>query len=205
MGIRDDLIRAMKKDFMADFSKAFDTVHYGTLLTKLHTLCFSKSFLTWLTSYLSNRSQYMFKLTTVFRVLTRFSLVILGPMLFNLCVEDLQDMFSENIRTFQYAVDTNVYSSFRPVDLPSLPDLIPPWNNFLAGHVIQTSLLIPKTMVISTRQMAHFHSLDAYKPNLQISQTMVQRVTKARLLGVQLHTTAFAMGGAHKFHLKILL
>ena len=93
----------------------------------------------------------MFKLTTVFRVLTRFRCpqgFILGPMLFNLCVEDLQDMFSENIRTFQYAVDTNVYSSCRPVDLP-LPDLIPSWKNFLAGHVIQTSLLIPKTMVIS--------------------------------------------------------
>ena len=92
MGIRDDFIRAMKKGevtlmSMADFSKAFDTVHYRTLLTKLHALGFSKPFLTWLTSYLSNRSQYV-QIDDSFSSSHKiqFSVPqgsILGPMLFN--------------------------------------------------------------------------------------------------------------------------
>ena len=49
MGIRDDLIRAMKKGevtlmLMDDFSKAFDTVQYKTLITKLRYIGFSKTF-----------------------------------------------------------------------------------------------------------------------------------------------------------------
>jgi hypothetical protein len=54
MGIRDDLSKAMKKGevtlmVMADFTKAFDTVHYKTLIiAKLSSLRFSKTFLRWL-------------------------------------------------------------------------------------------------------------------------------------------------------------
>ena len=64
MGIRDDLLRAMKKGevtlmVLADFSKAFDTVQYRTLILKLSALGFSTDFLKCLTSYLSNRSKYM--------------------------------------------------------------------------------------------------------------------------------------------------
>ena len=47
MGMRDELLRAMKKGevtlmVLADFSKAFDTVNYKILITKLSTLGFSK-------------------------------------------------------------------------------------------------------------------------------------------------------------------
>lgn len=64
MGIRDDLLKAMKKGevtltVMADFSKAFDTVHYKTLIAKLSSLGFSETFLRWLTNYLSERSHFV--------------------------------------------------------------------------------------------------------------------------------------------------
>ena len=41
LGIRDDLLRAMKRGevslmVLADYSKAFDTVRFKTVLTKLH-------------------------------------------------------------------------------------------------------------------------------------------------------------------------
>jgi hypothetical protein len=53
MGIRDDFLKAMKKGevtlmMMADFTNAFDTVHYKTLIAKLSSLGFSKTFLRWL-------------------------------------------------------------------------------------------------------------------------------------------------------------
>ena len=62
--MRDDLLRAMKKGevtlmVLADFSKAFDTVYYKVLITKLSTLGFSKPFLRWLNSYLSDQSHFV--------------------------------------------------------------------------------------------------------------------------------------------------
>ncbi len=43
----------------ADFSKAFDTVAHETVLLKLHQLGFSKNSLRWITSYLTDRSQFV--------------------------------------------------------------------------------------------------------------------------------------------------
>ena len=53
LGIRDDLIRAMKRGevtimVLADYSKAFDTVRFKSVLTKTHVMGFSKSFLKWM-------------------------------------------------------------------------------------------------------------------------------------------------------------
>ena len=53
LGIRDDLIRAMKRGevtmmVMADYLKAFDTVRFKSILTEMHVMGFSKSFLKWM-------------------------------------------------------------------------------------------------------------------------------------------------------------
>ena len=66
MGMQDDLLRAMKTGevtlmVLADFSKALDTVNYNILITKLLTLGFSKLFLRWLNSYLSDRSHFVYR------------------------------------------------------------------------------------------------------------------------------------------------
>jgi hypothetical protein len=59
--IRDDIIRAMKEGeltlVMADYSKAFDTVNFKTVLRKMHHLWFSNNFMKWTANYLSNRRQ----------------------------------------------------------------------------------------------------------------------------------------------------
>ena len=62
--IRDDIIYAMKKGeltlmVMADYSKAFDTVNFETVLRKMHHLGFSNSFMKWMATYLSNRKQFV--------------------------------------------------------------------------------------------------------------------------------------------------
>lgn len=64
MGMRDDILRAMKKGevtlmVMADFSRAFDTTDFKTILRKLHALNFSKDYLTWMTNYLTDRHQFV--------------------------------------------------------------------------------------------------------------------------------------------------
>ena len=63
LGIRDDL-RAMKRGevslmVFADYSEAFDTVCFKTVLTKMYALGFSNEFLTWMVHYLSDRRLFV--------------------------------------------------------------------------------------------------------------------------------------------------
>ena len=99
LGIRNDLIRAMKRGevtmmAMADYSKAFDTVRFKSVVTKMHVMGFSKSFLKWMLNYLCKRRQFV-------QIDARRSDVevlefnvphgsVLGPFVFNLYVADFQ-------------------------------------------------------------------------------------------------------------------
>ena len=62
--IRDDIVRAMDKgevtvSVFADYSKAFDTIDYKTLIQKMHNLNISKNFLYWVVDYLSDRTHHV--------------------------------------------------------------------------------------------------------------------------------------------------
>ena len=65
LGIRDDLIRAMKRGEVtmmvctADYSKAFDTVQFKAVLTKMHGMGFLHTFLQWKVNYLTDRKQFV--------------------------------------------------------------------------------------------------------------------------------------------------
>ena len=77
--IRDDIIRAMKKREVtliafADFSKAFDTVSYRTIIKRLHSTGFSHGALTWIFNYLRGESN-LYKLMTNNLVFLMFILV----------------------------------------------------------------------------------------------------------------------------------
>ena len=124
--MRDDPFKAMKKGdvtlmVLADFFKACDTLHYGTLISKLSSLGFSKSFLHGLTSYLSDRTHFVqidVRISTPERV--RFGVPqgsILGPMLFNRYVSDLQENLPSSAKVYQYADDTTILISRRPSEL----------------------------------------------------------------------------------------
>ena len=64
ISIRDDIIKAMHREVVtimvfADFSKAFDTVHFDIIIRKLHSMGFSQQFLRWMMNYLKGRQQYV--------------------------------------------------------------------------------------------------------------------------------------------------
>ena len=96
---------------MTDFSKAFVTVAYFTLIRKLLSLNISTSTLNLIASYLTDRTQYV-------QVNEKFSShktvnfgvpqgSILGPILFNIYVSDMKDICDDCIFV-QYADDSNI-------------------------------------------------------------------------------------------------
>ena len=94
---------------LADFLKTFDAVAYETVLKKMHKVGFSKSYLRWVTSYLTERKQFVQiddKLSSTIEVF--FGVPqgsILGPVIFNLYVND------------QYADDTTIYAHNKPANI----------------------------------------------------------------------------------------
>ena len=114
LGIKDDIIRAMKKReislmVLADYSKAFDTVGFQSIITKLHKLNFSKSFLMWVLNYMSNREQFVQTDDRTSSMTVDFGIPqgsILGPLFYNLYVADLQENIDKQVTCFQYANDS---------------------------------------------------------------------------------------------------
>ena len=104
----------------ADYSKAFDTVAYETIPTKMHSIGFSKDYLIWLISYLTGRQQFVEideKVSDYVNV--SFGVPqgsILGPVLFNIYVNDLSDNL-DSTKSYQYADDTTIYIHEKPVNL----------------------------------------------------------------------------------------
>ena len=61
LAIRDDIPKVMKRGeiTLADFSKAFDTVAFEKVLSKLHLMGFSRSALQWIASYFMDRKKFV--------------------------------------------------------------------------------------------------------------------------------------------------
>lgn len=195
LGIKDMIVQAMGRGeitlmVLADFSKAFDTIDYKTLLYKMHALKFSNSFLKWLLNYLDNRHQFVQvddKMSEL--MLTRFGVPqgsILGPVLFNLYVTDLQGEMEQPC--FQYADDTTIVAQGRPKNCCSIENAM---NNDLvklnSWSVSANLALNPrktKVMVLSTKQLSRHHNLDDFSPALKIGQQQIEREKSVKLLGV---------------------
>ena len=201
MKIRDEVVAAMNKGEVTlatflDYSKAFDTVDYKTLLCKLRRLGFSYEACILMLSYLSERKQFVQidekkseEESVVFGVPQGS---VLGPILFNLYTTDLQEHIKGG-KTNQYADDTTNCDHCKPARLPMLLDELTPrfdemksWSkkNNLAFNETKTKL-----MVLSTSRMAHLHNLNDHSNstfNFQHDGKPIERVLCYKLLGVQL-------------------
>ncbi|CAB3982878.1 Hypothetical predicted protein [Paramuricea clavata] len=190
---RDDVLKAMKKGEItliafADFSKAFDTVDFAVIIKKLHAIGFSHSSLNWILNYLTGRKQLVqvndsqSELADVLFGVPQGS--ILGPMLFNLYVNDLQNDFT--CRCFQYANDTTVYRSCTPKNLSQCVQEMNDNIQTLETWVTESNLLLnenkTKQMLISTRQMSRTHNLGDITPPLTIKNISLERVEHFKLL-----------------------
>ena len=194
--IRDDILKAMDRgeitlSIMADYSKAFDTVDYETMLLKLHKIGFSKDAKLLVCSYLSNRKQYVqidcncSKHLTVTHGVPQGS--ILGPVLFNIYVHDLSE--NTNGSCMQYADDTSIYESFKPKEMNQYVERINEDLNKIVEWSSSSNLIFntgkTKTVLFASRQLAKAHNLS--DPSLYEIKSMgkkIERTNNYKILGM---------------------
>ena len=158
---------------LADFSKAFDTICFRNLITKMSKLGFSRDF-------------------NIMLCIVNFGAPqgsILGPVLFNIYVADLQD--NANVKCFQYADDTTIYDHAKISDLNSCRNTIYQSINKLSVWSKESTLAFnndkTKVMILSTPQMSRVHHLDVYDPNIAVSGYKLERIKSCKLLGVHIN------------------
>ena len=195
--IRDNILRAMSKGELnfsvySDYSKAFDIVQHHTIIQMLHKIGFAIAALKWFISYFGNRSQYV--QVDDSKSATKpchFGLLqgsVLDPLLFNLYVNDLQDIDpADFVNTCQYAENTTQYEHFKISQLQQTIQNTQKRLNNLSVWLRNNNLLLngAKTKYIifsSTKIKQNF--LQNFEYSFDLNNDKVQKVDKWKVLGM---------------------
>ena len=97
-----------------DFARAFDSIPYPKLFLKLTSYGINGNLLFWIQAFLSNRTQAVRIGSSLSSTCCVTSGVpqgsVLGPLLFNLYVNDITDNFDKNISVKLFADDVKLYT-----------------------------------------------------------------------------------------------
>ena len=163
--VTDHILRAIDQQqltamVLIDLSKAFDSICHSTLLLKLRGLGTSSQALKWFESYLTDRKQSTRLGTSLSDELTITHGVpqgsILGPMLFNLYINDLPSAVKSSC-TDSYVDDTKIYHSFLAKNMNSCLVKMTEDLRLFGGWCCSHQLLInpskTKLIFFGTRQL----------------------------------------------------
>ena len=167
-----------------DLSKAFDRVPHHPLLRKLGAVGLTGPILSWLKSYLSNRSQLVSVHAVDSDPVPVISGVpqgsVLGPLLFLVYVNDLCfSNFSSNSSLVLYADDITLYKPLsHSSDLADFQADINTIHSWFVSNHLSANASKTKAMVISTKKNPYSDM------QLYLDNQVIERVSSAKFLGI---------------------
>ena len=170
-----------------DLRKAFDTVPHVPLLNKLTNLQLDRHVLTWIQSYLVNRSQVVAVGGVQSSSVPVISGVpqgsVLGPLLFLIYINDVTSLMSAPSKLTLFADDMTLYRTISsPADYIVLQSDITAISTWVAGNHLELNSNKCCFMLIS-----HKRSRSIPPPTLYIdSNTALTQVNSVKYLGIQL-------------------
>ena len=175
-----------------DFSKAFDVLDHGILLSKLKFYGCDDLSLRWFESYLSQRTQYVRIDNTKSHTMSLQCGVpqgsILGPLLFILYTNDMH-LYITHSRMDAYADDTNISKAGMSLDEIELGlqkdlDSINNWCN--ANKLIVNAKKCSVMVVCSYQKLSNINSNQVY---LSINNQILNVVKCQKILGINIDST----------------
>ena len=154
--ILDDIYAAVDDKIVTclaalDLSAAFDTLEHETLLARLrNSYGLDGTALSWITTYLRDRSQWI-KYDDVVSPATKCEFgvpqgSVLGPMLFSLFVAPIADLISSHgLSSHQFADDTQLYVSIIPKSPQTSLDFLDKCNSALLEWFSNNGLALNPT------------------------------------------------------------
>ena len=189
----NDEVTAM---IFVDFRKAFDVVDHQLLLTKLKLYRVSDSALSWFTSYVTNRSQFV----TIERQRSDCLPIkqgvpqgsVLGPVLFLLFVNDLP-LHLTRTSTDIFADDTTLSASAHWTDIPTVVQDINNDLEKISEWSTRNRMIIntdkTKSLLVTGKRLEK-KILESDNENLalavKLGNTQIDQVSCQKLLGVTL-------------------
>ena len=171
-----------------DLKKAFDLVDHDILIAKLKIYLKDENITTLLTSYLSNRSQYVHDngisspLGNIICGVPQGS--ILGPLLFCLFINDLP-LCLKGLRVLCdiFADDNSLHSSDKNLGTiqSNLQEGLTRIDHWCKTNRMMLNPTKTKSMVITTRQK---HQIKPLILNLSLNNQLIEQVDSHRVLGV---------------------
>ena len=116
---------------------------------------------------------------------------ILGPVLFNLYVNDLTEKLPKSVKSYQYADDTTMYGHCKPNTLQQCQSDMQIVLDALASWSTDSNLTLnaskTKARVFSTQQMSRVHKLENCDLTLNCTGTNLEKLSSVKLLGTQMN------------------
>ncbi len=166
---------------LLDLKKAFDFINHDLLQIKLKHYGFRGLPLQWLSSYLSNRSQKV-KINDFFSSTLPVSAgvpqgSILGPVLFNIFVNDVFQFSSANCEIYLYADDTAlIFSASNNCDLQGIID------KFFESYCVWSR----RNCIVVNPVKSNYLLFNSTNVGVAINGCAIENVKFAKYLGVHL-------------------
>lgn len=170
-----------------DFSKAFDKVSHWILVAKLEAYGFHGPLLSWLESYLSNRSQVVKVGRDVFSEPIEVSSGVpqgshLGPVLFNIFINDIAEVF-EHCKFSLFADDLKLYKAVDSInDIICIQNDIDRFFSWCENNGVVLNIDKCKCLQFS-------HKVDPWNAQYELNGQDLNNVTEHTDLGVLLNTS----------------